>query len=129
VIERQAIGHAPAPVVPDDREAGDAEVLHDPDHVRGHRALRVRRVVGRARRRPARAIAAQVRADDAEPVGERRGHAVPHELRLGEAVEQEDRRALAAAPDGDGRLARIDERTLEAVERDGVGHDGPKYRS
>jgi hypothetical protein len=44
-------------------------------------------------------------------------------------VEQEDRRALAAAPDGDGRLARIDERALEAVERDGVGHDGSKYRS
>jgi hypothetical protein len=113
--------------VADDREAGEAEVLHHPDHVRGHRALRVRRVVGRARRRAARAIAAQVRADDAEPVGERRGHAVPHELRLGEAVEQEDRRPVAAAPSRDGRLARIDERALEAVERDGLRHNASKY--
>src|SRR3954454_19220058 len=42
------------------------------------------------------AIARQVGDDKSEPVGKLRRDAVPHDMRLGKSVQQQDRRPLAA---------------------------------
>ena len=63
MIERETLSDAAAAVVADDREAVEAVVVHDLDHVERHRALRVVGVVLAVGRLAAVAVAAQVRHD------------------------------------------------------------------
>jgi hypothetical protein len=86
MIEGQAIGDAPAAIVPGDREAREAETLHDRHHVAREGALGVGRVVRRGGRAGAAAVAAQVGAHDGEAPRKARGHVAPHQVGLGEAV-------------------------------------------
>ena len=46
MVEREAIGNAPAAIVPDDVEAIEAERAHHLNHVERHRALGVRKMIG-----------------------------------------------------------------------------------
>jgi hypothetical protein len=96
VVGAQVERDAAAPVVPHDRCAVDAVGVEDGDHVGRHvgGAVRVDRLRGQ--------IAGQCRHEAApaagdEPVDERRHP----DRRVGEAVEHEDRLALAGLPDGD----------------------------
>ena len=92
MVERHAVGDAPAAVVPGDREARVPELRHRGDEVRRERALAVSGVVAADRRAERGAVAGEVGDHEREPVGQQRRGRVPHEVRLGEPVEQEQRR-------------------------------------
>ena len=114
VIERQALADAPAAVVADNGEARVAVVLHHLDHVERHRALRVVRVIFRVLGLAAVAVAAQVRHDDRVVFREVGRDLVPGHVRLRRAVDQEQRRTVAALDDVDGGARGLDLLVLEA---------------
>ena len=81
---------APPAVVAGHEERREAEPLHHRYLVGGHRALAVGPVVlgiGRVRAVP---VAAEVRRDHGEVLGEARGDPVPHDLVLRIAVEEQE---------------------------------------
>ena len=65
-------------------------------------------MIGRARRRPAVAESPQVGRDDREVVGESWRYPVPHQVRFGDAVQQQDRRTLPAPAPVDRGARRRD---------------------
>ena len=71
VVERQAVGAAPAAVVPRDGEPLEAEMAHDLDLVTGHRPLGIWLMTVRFLEAPALAVAPEVGADDREVLGDR----------------------------------------------------------
>ena len=87
---------AAAAILADDGEPLEAEVPHDVDLVLRHRALRVVRVIGQALRLAAVAVAAQIRGDDRELLGEPRRDVAPRVMRQRRTVQQQQRRAAAA---------------------------------
>jgi hypothetical protein len=99
VVEAGAEGDEGAAVVPGQREALVAERTGEGDDVGGHRALGVGGTGG-VRGLVARAVAAQVGADDGVVSRELRCDVPPHQVRLREAVQQHDRIARSA----DGRV-------------------------
>jgi hypothetical protein len=54
------------------------------------------------------AVAAQVQTDDREMLGRHGSHAVPHDVRLGVAMQEQDRRPGAAATQVDRDPVRLD---------------------
>jgi hypothetical protein len=116
VVERHPVGAARAAVVTDHPEPIEPERRHRRDLVAGQRAHAVGRVVGCAGRLAARAVAAQVGGDDREPLSERGGHPVPHEVGLRDAVQQQDRRPVATQPAMDRGAAHGDVELLEPLE-------------
>jgi hypothetical protein len=116
VIERHAVGAAPAAIVPGHAEALEAELPHDREAVARHRPLGVGLVIGRRRRLRALPVAAQVDGDDGEVLREPRRHPVPRHVRLRVAVQEQERRAVAAVPHPNDGLAGSDGRELEAFE-------------
>ena len=105
-----------------DGEAGEPQPPHDGDDVSRHRALGVRRVVGGRHGTAALAVAAQVRADDGEVASQPRRDLAPHEVRLGESVQQHERRPRSVHPDGELRFAGLDLELLELIHRQLSGH-------
>lgn len=97
-------------------EAVEAQTRHQADHVPSHRALGIGRVVGRRGRLAAGAIAAQAGADDRKLLRQRRRNAMPHQVRLGKAVQQPQRPPRPLAPGKDRCLPDIDLAGLESVE-------------
>jgi hypothetical protein len=89
MIEREAVGDAPAAVVPDDREPLVPELAHERHALGGHRALRVVRAVGSGRRRVARAVALEVGHDDGEALRPLGCEVPPDEVRLRVAVQEQ----------------------------------------
>jgi hypothetical protein len=76
-------------------------------------------MVGCARRFATRAIAAQVGGDDGEPLGQRRRDPVPHQVRLRDAVQKQDR-LPGPTPDAmDCGLRRRDVELIETLEHRG----------
>jgi hypothetical protein len=116
VVERGARGDVGAAVVPDDGEPPVAERPHERDAIAGHRALRVRLVVGRGSRASTLAVAAQVGADDGVLGREERRDAVPRRVRPRMPAQQEHRRPGAAVADAQHRLADVDPLKGEAIE-------------
>jgi hypothetical protein len=108
-------------------------VLHHFDHVERHRALRVVRVIRRVGRLAAVAVAAEVRHDDRVVFGEVGRDFVPRHVRLRRAVNQEQRRTIAAADDVDVGAGCLDAFVLEArreeMERVGVLLGGDRTAS
>ena len=102
VVERHAVRDAGAAVVAGDEEALEAERAHDLDLVLGHGAERVVGVVAAAARLGAVAVAAQVGRDDREVLGEPRRDLVPHDVGQRVAVQQQQRRPVAAVAQVDG---------------------------
>lgn len=100
-IERHAIGDAPAAVVPHDGESGEPEGAHRLDHAGGHAPLGVGAMTVVGSGTGAGAVAGEVRGYDAEAPGKLAGDPVPGEMRLGVAVQQEQRRAGAGSRQGD----------------------------
>ncbi len=116
MIEREAVGYAAAAVVASDAELGEAQMLHYRHHVLRHGALGVRRMVRSGRRAATTAIAAQVGTDYGEAAGEQRRDVAPHQVRLREAVQQQDRRARAEAAHMDARFGRLHFKRVEILE-------------
>ena len=99
MIERQAVRDAPAAIVAAHEESASMpEAAHQLDHVARHRALAVRRVIGRGRRLGRVAVAAQIGHDERIACRQARRDPVPDRVRLRETVQQQQRRALPAAP-------------------------------
>jgi hypothetical protein len=88
MVERHAIGTAPAAVMADDRKFLEAKMAHHCDLVQGHDTLGIRQVIRRGWRFAALAIAAQVRSDDREIPGKQRRDLVPHGMRLRMSVQE-----------------------------------------
>jgi hypothetical protein len=102
--------------VPSDGEPLETHLSHHLDLVASQLAHRVRAVVVGALGLPAVAVPSQVGGDDRELLGQRGRHPMPHEMGLGDAVQKEQRRTLAATTAVDGRLADSDVERLEALE-------------
>jgi hypothetical protein len=62
--------------------------------------------------------ASKVGGDHGEALGESRRDPMPHEVRLGDAVQQEDRWTLAAPASVNRRPRRGDIELIEAIEHD-----------
>lgn len=103
-------------VVANDREGLEAKVPHERDLISGHGALGVRGVI-ELRRWPGRvAVPTQVGKDDRVPVSQFRRHPVPHHMTLRVAVQQQNRRPVAAHGGVDARLVDVDVRAFKALE-------------
>ena len=126
MIQRQAIGDAPAAVMPGDGEALEAELAHEGDLVARHGPLGIGLVIGRRRRLGAVAIAAQIRRDHGEVPRQPGRDSVPHDMGLGMAVQQQQRRAGPAMAQPDVDLAGLDGGEGEAFEHGRVLFRGRK---
>ena len=107
MIESHAIGDATAAIVSCDGEAREAELLHDGDHLLRNGALGVWRVVRRGNRTAALAVAAKVGADDGKLVRQQSRYTAPHQVSLGKAVQQKQRRPGAVGAHEDSGLACV----------------------
>jgi hypothetical protein len=120
MVEGHAIGDAPATIVSGDREARKSKPLHHGHHVLRHRSLSIRRMAWVGGRATAAPVAAKIGADDSKVAGEQRRDAAPHQVRLREAVQQEDRRPGPAVAHEDAGLIRLDLAGCELIH-----HFGP----
>src|SRR5918997_1271018 len=120
VVEGHAVGDATAAIVSGDREAPEAESLHDGYHVLGHGSLRVRLMVPSGGRATAAPVAAKVGTDDRKVADKQRRDGAPHQVRLREAVQQEDRRPGPARAHENAGLIRLDLAGCELIH-----HFGP----
>ena len=123
MVEHEAVRHPPAAVVPDQREAVVAERPHRCHLVGGHRALGVVAVALAPRRFLGVAVAAQVRRDDGEALGQPRRDPAPGRVRLRVAVQEQERRPRPADRGADAEAVRVDVVQVEACEeRARLGH-------
>ena len=96
MVEREPVGDPGAAVVAHDGEALVAERGHQLHQLRRHLPLRVALAPRAARGRPRGAVAAQVGRHDRVIPRQPRRDAMPARVRLREAVEEQDGRAVAA---------------------------------
>jgi hypothetical protein len=133
MIEREPLADAAAAIVADDGKSREAVVVHHLDHVDCHRALGVVGMIRRVGRLAAVAISAQVRHHDRVILREIWRDLVPRHMGLRRAVNQQQRRTVAAAHDvdlGPGRLhAFVFETGGEEVQRVGLLLRGRSWRS
>ena len=95
MVERHPVRDPASSVVTRYRESPKSQLLHDGHHVQRHGTLRIRQMIDGRDRASAVAIAAKVGANHRELLLEKRQHAAPHEARLREAVQEEERWARA----------------------------------
>src|SRR6516225_826976 len=117
VVEAHACGGAGAAVVSGDKELAVAELVHDLDLVLRHRPERIIDVVfAGVIWADAVAITAQIGCDDMKTLGQAWGDLVPGDMGQRDAVQQPQRRAVAAVPQMDSCAAGLDFRAGEALE-------------
>src|SRR3712207_1470778 len=120
IVEGHPVADSPAAVMAADVETLEAEVAHHLDLIECHRPFRVGLVVGGALGLGGVTVPAQIGGDYRELFGEARGDEVPHDVSLGAAVEQQQRRPAAAVTDPYRRLGGVDSgkpKTLEHEDR------------
>ena len=115
MVEAHAMHDARAAVVPGREELVEAERRHHLDVILRHRAERIVRVIRLARRLLRVAVAAEIRRHHGELPREPRRELVPGEVRERVAVQEQQRRALAAMRHNDTRPGGLDLRAGEAV--------------
>ncbi len=98
MIERHPVRDSTSAVVAGDPEVLVAELAHRGEQVIGQRSLAVCDVVLAHRGAKRLSVAGQVGDDQGEPPEQQWRDGVPHEVGLGEPVEQEERRARPADP-------------------------------
>ena len=106
-VERQAVRDAGAAVMRDDPEALEAESAHQRHHVRRHGALGIGARGRRGRRLGGQPVAAQVRADHGEAPRQGRRDLCHMACGLRIAVQQQQRRAVAAAAEAEALPSRL----------------------
>ena len=117
MIERQSMRRSRSPIMTGKVEAVVAERGHHINLVLRHRTERVVDVVGPPLRRAnAVAVTPKVRRDDVESLAERAGDLVPRRVTHRVAVQQQQRRAVAAVPQEDVGTLRANPSSLEARE-------------
>jgi len=125
MVEREAVGDAAAAIMAGEAELRVAERSHQLDHALRHRALVVGRVVFVRFWRGGCAIAWQVGHHQCEVIRELWRHAMPEDMRLRIAVQQQQRWAFAADPRE--QLARRGFDLARGESREQIGkfrHDG-----
>ncbi len=100
-VQREAVPDARAAVVARDHEFPESQVLHDVHLVLPHAPESVVRVIGPALRLGTVAVAAQVGGDHREVLRQPRRDEMPGDVRQRIAVQQQQRRPLAADAAGD----------------------------
>jgi hypothetical protein len=114
MVEAEAMGHPPAPVMAGETEGVVTEDAHEAGHVVRHGALGIGRMLRIGRRLARIAVASQIRADQREAVPQPQRHLVPHGKGLRIAMEQEERRARSSRRQVDHRLGHLDVADLES---------------
>lgn len=124
IFQRQAIADPAAPIVAGEAKAVEAERFHDLDHGDRHGTLGVRGVFGIGARRRGPAVTGQICDHQREMRGQRRRHAVPHDVALRMAVQEEKRRAAAVADTGENLADRCVDpaRRVAGIKVDEIGH-------
>ena len=128
MIEAHAVRHARAAVVAGHHEGLEAELLHHLDLVLRHGAERIVLVLVAAGRLREVAIAAQIGRDHGELLREPRRELVPGQMRERIAVQQQQRRPLAAVQGDDARPAGVDLGAGEAFHHVRSPNFGPQCR-
>ena len=116
LVERHAVGDAPAAVVAAQVELVEAEMAHHVELVFAHAAVGVIAVVGQAARLAAVAVAAQIGGHHGVILRQQRRDDMPVHVREWVAVQKQQGRAVAAddAVDFDLRVAGLDVELFEA---------------
>src|SRR5471030_2218857 len=114
MLHGEAPRHARAAVVAGDGEAVVPECVHHLDLIERYGALRVVRVILAFRRLAAVAVSAEVHQHHCVPFGKLRRDPVPLDVRLRVAVNEQQRRTVAAAQRVDRRAGGLDHAPLEA---------------
>jgi hypothetical protein len=117
MVQHQSIANPGAPIVPNDTEAAEAKLIHDRNLVACHGSF------GIVRRRSllwttAFAVSTQIGRDDRIILGKNRRYAVPGNVGLGIAMQQQQRWPVASDEAGDSRLAGFNIVPLKLVEHD-----------
>jgi len=120
VVESHAIGDATAAIMSDERKARKPKPLHHSHHVLRHGALRIGRMVWRGDRAAALPIAAKISADNGKVVRKQRRDAVPHQVSLRKAVQQENRRAQTQPAHEDTGLVRLNNLGFKVISSFGL---------
>ncbi len=117
VIEAHAGGCAGAAIVPGDKEFAVAELLHNLDLVLRHRTERIVDIVFTAVFGAyAVAVTPEIGGDHIKILGQPRRNLVPGDMGQRIAVQQQQRRAVAAVPQMDSRAVRRNFRPGEPLE-------------
>src|SRR5580704_15566876 len=96
MIESHAVRDSATAVVSCHEEPLESELFHDLDLIRGHASLRVRLVCCIGGRLAAIAVAAQIGRYNREGISQKWSDAMPAAMGLRVAMQQQERRALAA---------------------------------
>ena len=112
MVECQPVRHAAAPVMAANAEDRHAQFVHHRRHVMRQVALAVVAVVSQAGRFGRVAIAAQIGHDQKEMRRQQAGHAVPHDVALRKAVQEQQGRLGRLANCAPGK-ARMDQRAVD----------------
>ncbi len=123
MVEREAIGHAAAPVVPDEIESRVSKLFHDRDEFVRHGSLRIRVMILGGGRRAAAAIAAKIDTDHRMVACEPRRQMAPHQAGSGKPMHHEERGSFSVAPDENGVVAGVDLGCLKVMSAGGAGLD------
>jgi hypothetical protein len=123
VVQRHPVGAACTTVMSDHGELVVSQGVHDLDLLAGDGAHAVRRMIRRARRCAAIAEAPKVGGDHGELLGELGRDAMPHQVCLGDAVQQENWWTLTAPTSVNRRSRRANIERSETVK-----HRGPLAR-
>ena len=112
MVERQPLHDEGADIVADEARAGDAEPVHQRRNVGGEDIGAG--LVGRSSRRVAAlAEAAEVGRDQPVAIGQALEHRLPHRPEFGPAMQQDERRTVAALGDVRCEATGVDEGVLE----------------
>ena len=120
MIEREAIGHAAAAVVPDEIESRVPKLFHHRDEFVRHGSLRIGVMILGGGWRAAAAIAAKIDTDHRMVACEPRRQMAPHQAGSGKPMHQEERRSLSVAPDENGVVAGVDLGCLKVTSAGGA---------
>jgi len=85
-------------------------MTHQGDLILSHDALGIWHMVGRSFRLAGFAIAAQIRGDNGKVLCQARRDGMPHHMRLGVPVEEQQWRTATAMPDAQRHFPEIDPR-------------------
>ena len=110
MVECHAIGAAPTTIVPGDKELLKAQLAHHLDLVTRHRPFAIWLVIGCRRRLTTITIATQVRCHDRKLPRETWRDFMPHHMRLGMTMQEQQWRTTAAVPHPNPGLTRVEGR-------------------
>ena len=122
MVEHQPVADPRAAIVPRKREAFMSEGAHQRHERRACPSLGPAR---RHRVRPAGPVARQVGNDQRMVTRQGRGHLAPRDVRLGEAVKQQQRRTGAADDAGEAHTTRVEVERVE-IRKERRRHGDPR---